>query len=292
VTDLADRPDVAPELRLVPHAFREAYGRSAEGVWYAPGAVQLMPGFSVCARWGAIIAGERRTDGVVELASINKPAELVRLRPGEVPDVPAWAAPVVRMVQQLEPTGATLLCSVDLPAGSGLSSQTALACAAGLALRDLCRPDMSLADLVTVVGTGAPLAAAVFAGYCTGFEPVGAGLLVIDTRIRRDTPVHATGSPGSRPASAAELGRWMTAFHRAQNKVVEQDIIVEAALAAGAFGASMVIDGPGRPAAVLADPSDLGIIRAYVSDAFRREDLLSPRYLTVRPAVGAHRVTV
>jgi galactokinase len=136
------------------------------------------------------------------------------------------------------------------------------------------------------------LAAAVFAGYCTGFEPVGAGLLVIDTRIRRDTPVHATGSPGSRPASAAELGRWMTAFHRAQNKVVEQDIIVEAALAAGAFGASMVIDGPGRPAAVLADPSDLGIIRAYVSDAFRREDLLSPRYLTVRPAVGAHRVTV
>ncbi|MET0136516.1 MAG: hypothetical protein ABW215_23255 [Kibdelosporangium sp.] len=296
MTDLADRADLAPELRLVPHAFRESFGRPAAGVWYAPGVVSLLPGVSVCARWGAIVAADHRADGVLELASINKPAEpvLLPLDRFTAVRVPAWARPIARLVQRLEPAGATLLCSVDLPAGSGLSAPNALACAAALALRDLGRPDMPLGQLIDIVAQGVDVALveSAFTGGTTGFDPAGGGLLVIDTRIRRDTPVRATTSspPGYPPV--AELGQWLTAHHCHQGADLEQDIAVSAAIEGGAFGASMVLDEPGRPVAALADPAGLGVVRSYVAEAFRRETLRAPRFLTVRPAVGAHRVTV
>ncbi|MFC0110315.1 GHMP family kinase ATP-binding protein [Kibdelosporangium aridum] len=288
--DLADRPDVSPELRLVPHAFREAYGRSAEGVWYAPGVVSVLPGLSVCGRWGAIVAGERRDDGIVELASINKPAEPVVL-PSD--DVPSWAKPVVQVAERLQPGGATLLCSVDLPAGSGLSSQTALACAAALALRDLCHPSMPLGHLVDVLAQSQPQSRveAAFAGYEVGVDIAGARLLIVDTRVRRDTPVRLTDYSIRQHGSVEQLGQDLTDFHRAQETETEQDIAVAAALKAGALGATMLVDDPGRPVVALATPDRVAAVRAYVSGAFRRETLTAPRYLTIRPSPGARRVT-
>ena len=115
--DIADRPELAPELRLVPHAFRRTFGRPAQGVWYAPGVLNLLGGaVKVHAKWGAIVAGDRRDDGKLELVSVNRPTERALL-PSD--DVPAWAA-------GLEATaGATLMCSVDLPRGSGLSAAEA-----------------------------------------------------------------------------------------------------------------------------------------------------------------------
>jgi hypothetical protein len=291
MTDLADRPDVSPELRLVPHAFRETFGRPAEGVWYAPGVVGLMPGACVCARWGAIVAGERRTDGVLELVSINKPAEPVRMSLSRFTsvDVPRWARPVARIVERLEPGGATLLCSVDLPAGSGLSSPNALACAAALALRDLCRREMPLGHLVDLVRqcSSPDLVEAAFAGYSTGVDLAGAALLVIDTRVRADVPVALRDAF----SPAGDLGCRLTAYHRAQASVREQDMAVEAALAGGALGASMLVDEPGRPAVALTQPPRLSTVRAYVSDAFRCDQARAPRYLTIRPAAGTTRIS-
>ncbi|MCE7003560.1 hypothetical protein LWC34_12075 [Kibdelosporangium philippinense] len=288
--DLADRTDVAPELRLVPHAFREAFGQSAEGVWYAPGVVSVLPGLSVCARWGAIVAGARRDDGIIHLASINRPAEPVIL---PTDDVPGWAKPVVQVVQRLHPGGITLLCSVDLPTGSGLSSSTALACAAGMALRDLCQPGMPLGHLVDVLAQSQPRSRveAAFAGYEVGVDIAGARLLIVDTRVRRDTPVRLADFPVRQHGSLDELGQDLTGFHRAQQTETEQDIAVDAALNAGALGATMLVDDPGRPVVVLATPDRLAAVRACVSDAFRRESRTPPRYLTIRPSAGARKVT-
>ena len=73
--------------------------------------------------------------------------------------------------------GATLMCSVDLPQGSGLSAGEALRTAVGLALRDLAGGEFEEEPI----------------------EPLdlpGQRLLVVDTRIRRTettggTAVHA-----------------------------------------------------------------------------------------------------
>jgi galactokinase len=291
VTDLADRPDLAPELRLVPHAFREAFGRSAQGVWYAPGVVNVVPGMAVCGRWGAIVAGDAREDGLLELTSINKPAEPVVLPLTQT--VPEWAKPVARVIERLQPGGATLLCSVDLPAGSGLSSQTALACAAGLALRDLCLPGVPLDYLVNLIAECEPRSSveAAFAGYEVGLDIEDARLLVVDTRVRCDTPIRLNDVAAPACSSLSQLGRHLTAFHRAQEPEAGQDIAVNAALSGGALGATMLVDGPGRPVVGLVASEQISSVRAHVSDAFWRSELPAPRCLTVRPSGGARRIT-
>lgn len=288
VTDIADRPEVAPELRLVPHAFRETFGRPATGVWYAPGVVTLLGSLSVCAKWGAIVAGDRRDDGVLELASINRPAERARLFGEDA--VPPWAEPVAAVAERLGlGSGATLLCSVDLPRGAGLSASTALACAVALALRDMHRPELSIEDLAAVVPDSA---AAFFGSRGHAAEPDGTTrpldlaasgqrLLVVDTRIRR-----GPAAPRVRVNPGGDLGSALTAYHRAQEADPEQDLVVSAALAAGALGASAIVDDPGRPVVVLADSSAVRTIRAGITAACDH----APRYLTVLPSGGAYRV--
>ncbi|SFR26217.1 galactokinase [Lentzea waywayandensis] len=248
--DIADRPELAPELRLVPHAFRRTFGRPAEGVWYAPGVLNLLGGaVKVHAKWGAIVAGDRRDDGLLELVSVNRPTERALL-PSD--DVPAWAA-------GLEATGgAALMCSVDLPQGSGLSAGEALKAAVGLALRDLAgerfeEPQAKALDLP------------------------GQRLLVVDTRVRRQEP--QVERPYTRQAE--DLGVALTAYHQAQDPDPEQDAVVEAALAAGARGASMLIDPPGRPAVALVDADLVPAVKKAITKAVE----IPPRYLTIVPAL-------
>jgi galactokinase len=248
--DIADRPEIAPELRLVPHAFRRTFGRPAAGVWYAPGVLNLLGGaLKVHAKWGAIVAGDRREDGLLELVSVNRPTERALLPSG---DVPAWAAPVAGSCG-----GAALMCSVDLPQGCGLSAGEALRTAVELALRDLAgerfeEPSAGVPDLP------------------------GQRLLVVDTRIRRPEPqvvrphVHEGGY----------LGAALTAYHRAQDPDPEQDAVVQAALAAGARGASMLLDPPGRPAVALVDADLVPAVKKAITKAVR----IPPRYLTIVPS--------
>ncbi|MGI5500413.1 hypothetical protein [Lentzea sp. CA-135723] len=247
MTDIADRPEIAPELRLVPHAFRRTFGRPAQGVWYAPGVLNLLGGaIKVPAKWGAIVAGDRRDDGLLELVSVNRPTERALL-PSD--DVPPWA-------QGVEPTGgAALMCSVDLPKGSGLSAAEALRTAVALALSDLAgEPHEQETEVLDLPGQR---------------------LLVVDTRIRRDEPqAEQPYTPGSR-----DLGAELTAYHRAQRPDPEQDAVVEAALQAGARGASMLIDPPGRPAVALVDADLVPAVRKAITKAVE----IPPRYLTITP---------
>ncbi|MEV6716011.1 hypothetical protein AB0M48_28660 [Lentzea sp. NPDC051208] len=246
--DIADRPELAPELRLVPHAFRRTFGRPAEGVWYAPGVLNLLGGaIKVPAKWGAIVAGDRRDDGLLELVSVNRPTERALLPSG---DVPAWAAGVRAR------GGAALMCSVDLPRGSGLSASEALNAAVELALRDLSgeRFEQARAEALDLPGQR---------------------LLVVDTRIRRPEP--QVERPYVREAD--DLGVALTAYHRAQDPDPEQDAVVEAALAAGARGAGMLIDPPGRPAVALVDADLVPAVKKAITKAVE----IPPRYLTIVP---------
>jgi galactokinase len=249
VTDIADRPELAPELRLVPHAFRRTFGRPAQGVWYAPGVLNLLGGaVKVRAKWGAIVAGDRRDDGLLELVSVNRPTERALLPSDE--DVPAWAA-------GLEATGgAALMCSVDLPRGSGLSASEALRTAVELALKDLA--DERFEESRT-----------------EALDLPGQRLLVVDTRIRRSEP--QVERPCTRQAE--DLGVALTAYHRAQSPDPEQDAVVEAAIAAGARGASMLVDPPGRPAVALVDADLVPAVKRAITKAVE----IPPRYLTIVP---------
>ncbi|GAB2808550.1 hypothetical protein [Lentzea nigeriaca] len=255
MTDIADRPEIAPELRLVPHAFRRTFGRPAEGVWYAPGVLNLLGGaVKVHAKWGAIVAGDRRDDGKLELVSVNRPTERAVL-PSD--DVPAWAAPLAAF-----PGGATLMCSVDLPQGSGLSAGEALRTAVTLALRDLARPP-------TACDEGNVHPPHKDEGSLHRF-------LVVDTRVRRMEP------QVERPYvwDGEDLGAALTAYHQTQDPDPVQDAVVRAALAAGARGASMLVDPPGRPAVALVDADLVPAVKKAITKAVETP----PRYLTITPA--------
>ncbi|NKE57005.1 hypothetical protein FXN61_09205 [Lentzea sp. PSKA42] len=247
--DIADRPEIAPELRLVPHAFRRTFGRPAEGVWYAPGVLNLLGGaVRVQAKWGAIVAGDRRDDGKLELVSVNRPTERALL-PSE--EIPAWAAPLA-----CSSGGATLMCSVDLPQGSGLSAGEALRTAVGLALRDLSGGQFEESPAVEL-------------------DLPGQRLLVVDTRVRRQEPQE------ERPYTphTTDLGAALTAYHHVQDPDPEQNAVVHAALAAGARGASMLIDPPGRPAVALVDADLVPAVKKAITKAVE----VPPRYLTIVP---------
>lgn len=248
--DIADRPEIAPELRLVPHAFRRTFGRPATGVWYAPGVLNLLGGsVRVHAKWGAIVAGDRRDDGKLELVSVNRPSERALLPSDEIP---AWAAPVAG-----SRGGATLMCSVDLPQGSGLSAGEALRNAVGLALRDLAGADFAEPP-------------------ATALDLPGRRLLVVDTRARRQEPQE------ERPfvPHTGDLGAALTAYHHVQEPDPEQDAVVHAALAAGALGAGMLIDPPGRPAVALVDVDLVPAVKKAITKALETP----PRYLTITPS--------
>jgi galactokinase len=250
--DFADRPDLPPELRLVPYAFGAEYGHPPAGVWHSPGVVTLLRDgdatLSVAARWGAIVAAEPRQDGLVELAWMNRPAERLRLPVTEI--VPgagsardaAALGPVWALREAGHPLGGvTLLVSVDLPVGSGLAAATATACAVAIALRDLFAPSIASAALAGIVAEGlrrfgvaevdeygrcatallgaAGRATLWRAGDVTGFSfdsaAAGLRLMVVDTRVR-DVAVSSAASVswGTSGAERADLDGAVAALSR------------------------------------------------------------------------------
>ncbi|GAA1963577.1 galactokinase [Kitasatospora viridis] len=134
-------------------AFGARYGARPEGVWAAPGRVNLI-GEHTDYNGGLVlplalpcrtrVAVRRRTDGVLRLSSAQvagPPVELRldELRPGAVH---GWAGYPAGVLQALRAAGhpvggLDLHVDSDVPLGAGLSSSAALECATALALNDL-----------------------------------------------------------------------------------------------------------------------------------------------------------
>ena len=192
--------------RRAEQAFRERFGTAPEGVWAAPGRVNVI-GEHTDYNGGYVLpvalasttraAVARRDDGLLSLASVQHPDEDLRvevagLAPGHPAGWAAYPAGVVHDLRDRAAGGLSILVDGEVPSGAGLSSSAALSCAVALALRDLLAPHLSAADLVDV----ARRAENDFAGAPTGILDQSAALLCtaghalfLDTRDRSGAQV-------------------------------------------------------------------------------------------------------
>jgi galactokinase len=132
--------------------FAERFGREPEGVWFAPGRVNLMGGpdyndvfvlpFALGA--GVCAAASRRPGRRIALTSRQAGGEPVlldidTLEPGSAAGWAAYPAGVAWALRRAGylAGGADLAIDADLPAGAGLSSSAALECSVALALTEL-----------------------------------------------------------------------------------------------------------------------------------------------------------
>ena len=142
-------------------AFARELGHEPDGVWAAPGRVNLIgehtdynEGFVLpfaLAEW-VVVAGGAREDGRWRVRSLNR-RQTVTFGPDDlVPGrVEGWAAYVAGVVWALteaghQVRGADLVLTSDVPAGAGLSSSAALECAVLTALVDLSDLDVAPLD--------------------------------------------------------------------------------------------------------------------------------------------------
>jgi galactokinase len=168
--------------------FARQYGREPDGVWFAPGRVNLMGGpdytetfvLPVTLGAGVFAAASRRGDGRIGLVSRQVDEEpFVRsidsLTPGSVGGWAAYPAGVAWALREAGylPGGADVAIDADLPAGAGLSSSAALECAVALALTGLYQVPVPRRELAGL----ARRAENVFAGVPTGIMDQTASLL-------------------------------------------------------------------------------------------------------------------
>ncbi|MCA6096217.1 galactokinase [Streptomyces sp. SCA3-4] len=140
-------------------AFRAAHAAACDGVWAAPGRVNLigeytdvnegfvMPFALPHRTW---VAARARTDGRLRLHSAAAPGDVAEVRPDDlVPGaVRGWAAYPAGVLWALREAGhdvpgADLHVESDVPVGAGLSSSAALEVATALALDGLCGAGLS-----------------------------------------------------------------------------------------------------------------------------------------------------
>jgi galactokinase len=143
---------MSPELVAdVTRTFRDAVGREPEGVFSAPGRVNLigehtdhneghvLP-FAIDRR--CRVAAARRADDVVTVRSAQEPDDTVTATPDALTAARGWSAYVLGTVWALREAGLPgagwdLVVVGDVPLGAGLSSSAALECAVALALAEL-----------------------------------------------------------------------------------------------------------------------------------------------------------
>ncbi len=137
----------------VREGFEELYGTAPEGVWAAPGRVNLIGEYTdfnegfvmpLALPHTAVAAVSRRTDGVLRLHSADIEGPVVELHvetlaPRTNTSWAAYPAGVVWVLREAghEVTGADIHLSSTVPTGAGLSSSAALEVVTALALNDL-----------------------------------------------------------------------------------------------------------------------------------------------------------
>ncbi|MFJ3903318.1 galactokinase [Streptomyces sp. NPDC090025] len=148
----------------VAEEFRALYGARPEGVWAAPGRVNLIGEYTdfndgfvlpLALPHTAVAAVSRRADGLLRLHSRDVPGGIVRLdvdalRPGAVPGWAAYPAGVLWALREAgHPVrGADVHLASTVPTGAGLSSSAALEVVLAAALDELYglglgRPDLA-----------------------------------------------------------------------------------------------------------------------------------------------------
>ncbi|PKV86194.1 galactokinase [Streptomyces sp. TLI_146] len=141
------------DLAAITAEFQELYGRAPEGVWEAPGRVNLIGEYTdfndgfvmpLALPHTAVAAVARRTDGVLRLHSADMDGGVVRLDADALEPLSGggWAAYPAGVVWALRAaghpvTGADIHLSSSVPTGAGLSSSAALEVVTALALNDL-----------------------------------------------------------------------------------------------------------------------------------------------------------
>ena len=223
----------------VQYDFEQLFGYAPQGVWSAPGRVNLI-GEHTDYNEGFVLpfAIDRRTvaavalsdDGLLQAGTTAEPGlQSLPIEGIELP-LPEWSAYPFGVAWALGArTGARIYLDSDVPVGAGLSSSAAVECSVSTALDELWQLGLSKPELVLLgqqaenEAVGAPTGimdqsasllgerdSAVFLDCRTqhaevvplGLEAAGLEVLVIDTRVKHS---HATGGYRERRASC-ELG--------------------------------------------------------------------------------------
>jgi galactokinase len=189
-------------------AFTDATSGPPEGVWAAPGRVNLIGEHTdysggyvlpLALPLGVVCAGAGRDDGLLSVRSAQVPEDVhtVDVRAVSPGEVSGWAAYAVGVAWALREgwgvvQGADLLVDGDVPPGAGLSSSAALECVVATVLRDLSGAPLSVDDLARL----ARQAENDFVGAPTGVMDQLAAMhgraghvLFIDTRSGEIEPV-------------------------------------------------------------------------------------------------------
>ncbi|MEU5284038.1 galactokinase [Streptomyces sp. NPDC020755] len=146
--------------------FSELYGGEPDGIWAAPGRVNLIGEYTdfndgfvmpLALPHTAVAAVSRRDDGVLRLYSSDVPGGVVSLRVDELAPHSGhgWAAYPAGVLWALREaghpvTGADFALASTVPTGAGLSSSAALEVVTALALNDLFRLGLSGPELAVV----------------------------------------------------------------------------------------------------------------------------------------------
>jgi galactokinase len=187
-------------------AFADTFGGRPEGVWAAPGRVNVI-GEHTDYNGGFVLpialahttraAVARRDDGRLAVASRQGDGGVVELdldelAPGRPEGWAGYPAGVVTGLRDRLSGGVSVLVDSDVPVGAGLSSSAALTCSVALALRDLVAPELAPPDLVEL----ARRAENDFVGAPTGILDQSASVLCtaghalfLDTRDRTSEQV-------------------------------------------------------------------------------------------------------